>query len=320
MIHISEMTEMTETKTISEETSHILNAMCIYNSRNAYSNRRNVNLLDSTTDESIFSIDNTFPNTLVGIPNIVLDFRRFNKLAYIESNSFMNLEHLIIVILGPKVEKFGNFTFSNCVNLTTVDLSQCTPLQGIGISAFENAIALVDITLSPSIYYIGSRAFAGCRSLQKLDLSKLNLDAIRYETFMGASSLTEIKFNPRLRVLEKCAFSGCTSLPEIDLSSCKYLRILGYGGRSIQEGAFDGVSPTCCIKRYIPRITCSFDDIQWNKPASDVCCPLSNEPFTPNTVISKLNCGHVFEESSLNDLIKRTMPELLKCPMCNCKY
>ena len=57
----------------------------------------------------------------------------------------------------------------------------------------------------------------------------------------------------------------------------------------------------------------SFGEMKDTNPANTVdVCPISHEPFEPNTIIAMTDCFHVFEFESLKEWFSRSRA----CPMC----
>jgi len=57
----------------------------------------------------------------------------------------------------------------------------------------------------------------------------------------------------------------------------------------------------------------SFGEMKDTNPSNTVDeCPISHEPFEPDTIIAMTDCFHVFEFESLNEWFSRSR----SCPMC----
>ena len=118
------------------------------------------------------------------------------------------------------VTSIGDYAFSDCDALTSVDLSS-TSLTTIGSYAFSNCAALTSVDLSStSLTTIESYAFSGCDALTSVDLSSTSLTTIDYRAFERCAALTSVDLSSiSLTTIESYAFSGCVALTSVDLSS-----------------------------------------------------------------------------------------------------
>jgi hypothetical protein len=108
------------------------------------------------------------------------------------------------VIVNPNYTTIGNYAFSGCDNLESINLA--VDLTSIGNYAFSGCINLESINLPADLTSIGNSAFIDCSSLSSIDLP---------------SGLTSIG---------NSAFGNCSSLSSIDLSTT--------GLTSIENGTF----------------------------------------------------------------------------------
>ena len=169
-----------------------------------------------------------------------------------------------------KIEKgeIGNSAFSNCPNLTTVELGndvtsigksaflKCTQLPSItigngvtsiGTSAFNGCTALTNANIGSGA--IGESAFNGCTSLTNVTLGN-GVTSIGRNAFLKCTELTSMDIGSSVKTIESYAFSGCSSLSEVKISaaqignqafrSANALKkvTLGGGVEAIPEGAF----------------------------------------------------------------------------------
>ena len=127
----------------------------------------------------------------------------------------------------PKVTALGNYCFSTCKNLVSVDISSVTLLRDyvfincynlatvigsnikkIGSSVFINCASLTSIDI-PSVQFLGISAFENCKSLTSIDIR--NVTNIEKNAFYNCKSLTEAII-PNVQVIGDYAFYGCKSL------------------------------------------------------------------------------------------------------------
>ena len=153
------------------------------------------------------------------------------------------------IVFPDGVETIGAGAFSDCENLTTVELpnnfkynciedyvfSGCKGLKwitipsnirAIGYSTFSNS-GLTTIELPDSVRTIGERAFSDCKNLTKVKLPS-NIRAIDYSTFSN-SGLTTIELPDSVRTIDKEAFGSCKNLTTVKLpSSLFYMDISAF--------------------------------------------------------------------------------------------
>lgn len=100
--------------------------------------------------------------------------------------AFENCKLLKNINENNRIEKIGTKTFSNCVNLSNINISNCTE---IGDSAFEKCENLSNINLS-NCKKIHSYAFNGCKSLLQITLDVC--DELDISAFNGCEKLTKV--------------------------------------------------------------------------------------------------------------------------------
>ena len=93
-------------------------------------------------------------------------------------------------VLGENVTSVEKGAFSECENMTEMDLSH--------------------------VQELGERAFSGCEKLEKLILGD-QITEVKYSAFSGCASLKEVDLS-RVQKLGELAFSDCTSLEKAVLS------------------------------------------------------------------------------------------------------
>ena len=152
------------------------------------------------------------------IPNEA--FCSYNK----DKGDYDGKKALTSVRIPPSIKSIGERAFRGC-NIISLDLSNCTSLEIIGIQAFKENKQLTEIKLPESISEIGGAAFNGC-ALTSLDLS--NCTNLKTVTGFGSNSnLSEIKLPASVTEIIGEAFLGC-GLKSLDLSHCTNLKRIGY--------------------------------------------------------------------------------------------
>ena len=122
--------------------------------------------------------------------------------------------------------EIGNSAFSNCTNLTTVELGD--GVTSIGTSAFLKCKQLSSIAIGSGVISIGTSAFNGCTALRNANIGS---GAIGESAFNGCTSLDNVTLGNGVTSIGKNAFLRCTALTSISIGS---------GVTSIGSGAFNG--------------------------------------------------------------------------------
>lgn len=168
--------------------------------------------------------------TLVISDNAMLDA------SFTAANTYAK-ETLETVRIGKG--EIGNSAFSNCTNLTTVELGD--GVTSIGKSAFLKCTQLPSITIGNGVTSIGISAFNGCTALKAAnigsgaigasafqDCSRLasvtlgdGVTSIGANAFLRCTELTSMYIGSSVRTIENYAFSGCTALEEVTISAAQ---------------------------------------------------------------------------------------------------
>ncbi len=157
-----------------------------------------------------------------------------DTLSRIERFAFYNCINLASVDLSncTNLTEIGQGAFGYCTSLTSIDLSNCTNLTEIGNGFFRNCTSLISVDLSDctNLNELGGEAFKECTSLASVDLSNCtNLNVIGYRAFALCQSLASVDLSDctNLNVIGQYAFYNCTSLASVDLSYCTNLTEIG---------------------------------------------------------------------------------------------
>lgn len=161
-----------------------------------------------------------------------------------------------------------NSAFSNCTNLTTVELGD--GVTSIGTSAFIRCTQLPSITIGSGVTSIGKNAFNGCTALETANIGSGAIGASAFQdcsslanvtlgggvtsigvnAFLRCKALTSMNIGSSVGTIESFAFSGCEALKEVTISaaqignqafrSANALKkvTLGDGVEAIPAGAF----------------------------------------------------------------------------------
>ena len=161
-------------------------------------------------DGVLFNSDKT---TLIMYPSAKTDtsYTVPSSVTTIGNGAFSNCRNLTTVDLSS-VEIIGDHAFYYCTDLTTVDLSSAVT---IGDWAFYYCYGLTTVDLSSAVT-IGDNAFYYCYNLTTMDLS--SAVTIGYNAFYHCTDLTTVDLSSAM-VIKGYAFYYCTNLTTMDLSS-----------------------------------------------------------------------------------------------------
>ena len=174
------------------------------------------------------------------------------KKAYIDingsigDNAFSDCVNLSAVDIA-KVNDIGYNAFSGCTNLTSVGIKKA---NDIGNSAFSGCTNLTSVDIKKT-NDIGNNVFSGCTNLVSVDIKAGN--NIGESAFSNCSSLKTLSLDKKIKSLGRSAFRGCSNLTQFVIpdsvtilnynllngcSSLKSIRI--HKGVKEIDRAFDG--------------------------------------------------------------------------------
>jgi len=156
--------------------------------------------------------------------------------------SFMGCLALDDLSGTSSLQKVGKYSFKDCLNLGSIDLSNCTS--------------------------IGSYAFKACKSLESIDLSSVERMDNVVGVFEDCSSLASVE-NAEIQDIPEKMFKNCSSLAEYPLSTVKRVYSQGFMGCSslVTDGGND-LSTIQYIESYAFANCYSLDNITLNPSLS----------------------------------------------------
>lgn len=197
--------------------------------------------------------------TLIISDNATLDasFTARNAYAYgtletvkigkgeIGDSAFSNCTNLTTVELGDGVTQIGTNAFIRCTQISSITIG--SRVSSIGKNAFNGCTALTNANIGSGA--IGESAFNGCTSLANVTLGD-GVTSIGANAFLRCEALTSMNIGSSVGIIENYAFSGCAALEEVTISaaqignqafrSANALKkvTLGDGVEAIPAGAF----------------------------------------------------------------------------------
>lgn len=163
----------------------------------------------------------------------------------IGDSAFSNCTNLTTVELGDGVTSIGTSAFIRCTQLPSITIG--SGVTSIGKNAFNGCAALTNANIGSGA--IGESAFNGCTSLANVTLGN-GVTSIGRNAFLKCEALTSMNIGSSVKTIESYAFSACSSLSEVTISaaqignqafrSANALKkvTLGDGVEAIPEGAF----------------------------------------------------------------------------------
>ncbi len=140
-----------------------------------------------------------------------------NGIVDIKDYTF-NQTNLTSIVLPSSVKTIGAYAFAGSM-ISSIDLSG---IESIGNYAFSNCIELSSVTVTDSLEKIGDNAFEYCSAL-----GAITLPAVKEvgEAVFAKSGLTEVVFGDEATSIGECAFYGLTKLQKVTLG--KKIELIG---------------------------------------------------------------------------------------------
>ena len=154
---------------------------------------------------------------------------------------------------GVPVTGIGDYAFSYCRSLTTIEIPD--GVTTIGSYAFAYCHSLTSIEIPDGVTLIGEDAFARCYSLTSIEIPD-GVTSIGEDAFSNCDSLTSVVIGDSVTSIGEDAFAYCYSLTSIEIpdgvtsigedafSNCDSLTsvVIGDSVTSIGSSAFYGCS------------------------------------------------------------------------------
>lgn len=192
--------------------SEIVNTNQLKEVNGAFSNCSSLKNIDLSSCETLGS------SSFIGcsqLENVVLKVcKKIETGAFSDYGNSNSCSRLKSVGDISHCESIGEYAFSYCSSLASVDLSSC---KTIGSSSFSGCSALVSVGSTRLLTNIPNSAFENCSNLQNVDLS--NCTSVGSSAFNGCSKIKHLNLN-KCAYISSNAFSYC-GLEEIDLSATK---------------------------------------------------------------------------------------------------
>ncbi len=117
------------------------------------------------------------------------------------------------VVVPEGVEIIGDFAFSQCVYLTSVELPES--VTAIGKGAFAECASLPGVTLPAAVSRIEKQLFFNCESLAEYEIPD-TVTSVGEKAFAGCFSLKTLRLGRAVESFPVNALEGCTALERLE--------------------------------------------------------------------------------------------------------
>ena len=121
-------------------------------------------------------------------------------------------DQITSIIIDNGITSIGDFTFTELINLASVDIPDS--VVRIGSCSFEWCTSIKKISVPKTVKEIGEGAFCVCKSLENIDLPESLHEQTFDDTFSNCPKLKQITIPKGVTELNT-AFNNCESLTEI---------------------------------------------------------------------------------------------------------
>mmetsp|Transcript_7765 Transcript_7765/g.18702 ORF Transcript_7765/g.18702 Transcript_7765/m.18702 type:complete len:572 (-) Transcript_7765:271-1986(-) len=134
-----------------------------------------------------------------------------------------NITH---VAFDPSVQAIGDWAFTNCKLLQSIDIPATTTVKTIGVEAFSGCDSLVNVRLHTGLRSIGRSGFLECRALLEIELNH-GLESIGAGAFEECESLRTISIPLTVETIGDDVFQDCVSLTSVSFHNESMMQSIG---------------------------------------------------------------------------------------------
>ena len=171
---------------------------------------------------------------LLFVPNNYNHFNIPDKVTEIGNFAFTNCTSLTSIEVPSSVTEIGFGAFSGCTSLTSIEIP--SSVTKISSDAFLNCASLKSFEIPSCVTEIGRSAFKGCTELMNYIVDEENpnfcdIDGVLYskdtESLISVPGGLKGKYtiSNGVKKIDNFAFSGCTSLTSIEIPNS--VRVIG---------------------------------------------------------------------------------------------
>lgn len=230
--------------------------------------------------------DNVFNgNSLLN--KITIDENKEHPITEIGNNAFSNCSELTTLELKDPIDSMGDNMASNCNKLVNVDLGK--KIKVIGKEAFSNCSSLEKITIPDTVAQIGSKAFYGT-NIKTVTLPQstiINIDSFNSDTVITSNGYSYIISSGKAKLI-KALDNAVDSTKKVTIPN----EINGIPVTEIDSNCF-------CRMDNIENVEVPSNIDIIDKSAFSSCSNLAKIKFSKNTTIFKES----FEASNVDKLV-----------------
>ena len=132
------------------------------------------------------------------------------------NKSFVNDVSIPSEHFGKKVTRIGEGAFSDCTELTSVEIPDS--VVSIGEKAFKGCTGLTSIEIPDSVVTIDAEAFNGCTGLTSIEIPD-SVTSIEKSAFYGCTGATSITIGKGVTSIGYYAFAHCSGLSSVTIGN-----------------------------------------------------------------------------------------------------
>ena len=167
----------------------------------------------------------------VGVGYTEFDYTYINNDTEISIVDYVGDDTNVVIpntIDGLPVTEIGNYAFSGCSSIETVEIP--SGITRIGYEAFEMCDNLKTFTVGENIEEIGYYCFYGCSNLKMVYYNATGDNVMAYDAFSGCGSLEKFVASDKVTYIPDYILSDAYSLSVVELSET--IERIGYGAFS----------------------------------------------------------------------------------------
>lgn len=200
-------------------------------------------LLDDNSILNLLPIEVELSNTIVAptLTNTIVTCEGDDyQITTIDSNAFNFNSTIKSITLPSTINTINENAFSACLNLETIDLSNCTNLETISDRAFNYCSNLKTVILPANLASFGQNVFSRCPSIEEILVSDdsqywtsengilYNKDKTQLVFYPAGKAETSFTVPSSITSIGSFAFAYNTTLESVDMSACSNLTLIDY--------------------------------------------------------------------------------------------
>lgn len=160
---------------------------------------------------------------LLGCPLTIIP----NSVTAIGDFAFSNCKDLTTINIPNSVTAIGDHAFSDCTGLTTVNIPNS--VTDIGDAAFSNCKGLTAVNIPESVTAIGDAAFSDCTGLTAVNIPDSVTTIGRYAFYN--TRITSIDIPYSVTTIGNWAFDQCIDLTDLSYNAKNIEYLTGFGNQ-----------------------------------------------------------------------------------------